>query len=455
MPYGAGVLRDSTAAVLRRTVLERQRSARVPGVHASVVRRGELLWEAGIGTAEVGSERAPSADDQFLVASNTKTFVATMVMQLRDEGRLDLEDRLATHLPGLTHDVSIRDALSHVSGLQREPVGDVWVTLEHPDEDALLREAADAERILRAGDQWHYSNLVYSLLGMLVGRLDGRTWDESLRRRLLDPLGMTRTSLGFDGGPHAHGYYVPPWHDVPRPEPVVDLRGGGPAGGLASTATDLARWTAFVADPDPEVLAPDTMAEMARPRAVVDLDRWQVAMGLGFFLLRSPGARVLTGHTGGMPGHVTGVLTHRESGTAAIVLMNSSTPGDPAALAASLVDTALDRDPPEPEPWRPGREVAEDVLPLLGRWYSEGRAWDLVVRAGTLGLRMPEWPTERASWTLEREGEDRYRTTSGLERGEALRVVRRRDGTVESLRWATYRLSREPLGFGEDPSQPG
>ena len=80
-----------TAALLRRTVLERQRSARVPGIHASVVRRGAVLWEAGVGTAEVGTERPPGRDDQFLVASNTKTFVATMVMQLRDEGRLDLE----------------------------------------------------------------------------------------------------------------------------------------------------------------------------------------------------------------------------------------------------------------------------------------------------------------------------------------------------------------------------
>ncbi len=240
----------------------------------------------------------------------------------------------------------------------------------------------------------------------------------------------------------------------PRPEPIVDLRGGGPAVALASTATDLARWTAFVADPDPDVLAPDTMAEMARPRAVVDLDRWQVGMGLGFFLLRSPGGRVLVGHTGGMPGHVSGVFTHRESGTAGIVLMNSSVPGDPAALAASLVDTVLDRDPAEPEPWRPGTEVAGDLVPLLGRWYSEGRAWDLVVRAGTLGARMPDWPAERESWTFLREDEDRYRTTSGAERGEVLRVVRREDGSVESLRWATYRLSREPLGF-EEPSTPG
>ncbi len=218
--------------------------------------------------------------------------------------------------------------------------------------------------------------------------------------RLLDPLGMTRTSVGFDGGPHAHGYFVPPWHDVPRPEPVLDLRATGPAGALASTATDLARWTAFVAAPDPAVLAPETMAEMSRPRALVDTEGWQVGMGLGLFLPRSPGGRVLAGHTGGMPGHVTGVFTHRESGTAGIVLMNSSTPPDPMAFAVELVETVLDRDPQEPEPWRPGTDLPEDLVPLLGRWYSEGRPWDLTVREGNLEVRSPGWPAGRAAWTV-------------------------------------------------------
>ncbi len=140
------MLRDSTRALLARAVLERQRSGRVPGIHASVVRRVETLWAAGVGTAEVGTDRAPTAEDQFLIASNTKTFVATMVMQLRDEGRLDLDDELARHLPGLGHRVTVRDALSHLSGMQREPVGEVWVTLEHPDAQTLLREAGQADR---------------------------------------------------------------------------------------------------------------------------------------------------------------------------------------------------------------------------------------------------------------------------------------------------------------------
>ncbi len=451
MIYRASMVRDSTSAALQRTALERQRTGRVPGVHASVTRHGEVIWETGIGTTEVGAGRAPTRDDQFLVASNTKTFVATMVMQLRDESRLTLDDRLADHLPGLGQALTVRDALSHVSGLQREPVGEVWVTLRHPDAQTLLREADQAATILPAGEQWHYSNLAYALLGQVVARLDGRPWQESLHARLLEPLGLTRTSVGFDGGPHAHGYYVGPWDDVPRPEPVLDLGATGPAGALASTAADLARWTAFVASPDPAVLDPGTMAEMTRPRAFIDTDAWQVGMGLGFFLLRSPGGRVLAGHTGGMPGHVTGVFTHRDTGTAAVVLMNSSTPGDPAAFAAALVDLVLDREPPEPDPWVPGHEVPGDLRPLLGRWYSEGRPWDFSVRQGTLEVRSPAWPAERESWPFERVADGDLRTTSGAERHERLRIVRGADGRVESLRWASYRMTRQALAFDEAP----
>lgn len=442
------MIRESTAALLRRAVLERQRTARVPGLLAVVAHRGEVLWGAGIGTAEVGADRPPTRDDQFLVASVTKTFVATTVLRLRDEGRLDLGDRLADHLPGLTHPVTVRDALSHVSGLQREPVGDVWATLEHPDADALLAEAADAEQILRAGEAFHYSNLVFSLLGQVVERLDGRPWHEAVRHRLLDPLGLNRTTVGFDGGPHAHGYFVPPWHDVPVPEPVLDLKGTGPAGALASTADDLTRWAAFVADPDPDVLDPATMDEMTRPRAFADPDGWKVALGLGFFLHRTPGGRTLVGHTGGMPGHVTGVFVDRSSGVSAVVLANSSTPSDPMATCAELVDLVLDRDPPEPEPWRPGTEVPDELEPLLGRWYSEGRPWDLSVRQGALEVRSPGWAATKPSWTFERLDDDLYRTTSGAERGELLRVLRDDAGAVTELRWATYRVTRGPLPFG-------
>ncbi len=180
-------LRDDTTRALRRIALDRQRVGRVPGLYAAVQRGGSLVWGDGIGRREVGSEAAPGPDDQFLVASNTKTFTAVMVMQLRDEGRLSLDDRVSDHLAEVPHGLTVRQGLAHVSGLQREPVGDVWATLVQPDTEELMAGFSEAESIGRPHDRWHYSNVVYAVLGELVARLDGRSWEESPRARLHCP----------------------------------------------------------------------------------------------------------------------------------------------------------------------------------------------------------------------------------------------------------------------------
>lgn len=447
------VLLDQTIRSLRRTALDRQSTGRVPGLYAAVHRRGELLWGDGIGVVAVGADRTPGPDDQFLIASNSKTFTAVMVMQLRDEGRLRLDERISDHLPEVTHPVTVRQGLAHVSGLQREPIGNVWETMRQPTTEELLTGFAEIEQVGRPHDRWHYSNVVYAVLGELVARLDGRSWEESLRARLLDPLELRRTSVGFDDGSRATGYYVPPYDDVPRPEPVIDLQAMAPCGGMASTARDLVRWSAFVADPDPEVLSPDTMEEMCQPQALRDAEGWTGAMGLGFFLARSTEGRTWVGHTGGMPGHITGVFTHRESGTGALVLMNASVTPAPDLFAVALGEHVVTHDPAEPEPWSPGTELPAELAGLRGVWFLEGAPFVFSVVRGRLEARPQSAPATSPPSVFEQIGEDRYRTVSGRERGELLLVTRDERGVPVKLSWATYRATRDPLAFGESPSR--
>ncbi|MBU2698882.1 serine hydrolase [Pimelobacter sp. 30-1] len=441
-------LRDTTARALRRCVIERQSKGRVPGVAAGVVHRGRLAWYDGVGVADLDRpDHAPGPDDQFLIASNTKTFTAVMVMQLRDEGRLSLDDPLERFLPGTAHrGITIRQVLAHSSGMQREPVGDVWESLVMPDREALVKGFDAAERVFAPHHRWHYSNLMFALLGEVVARLDDTDWYAALRRRLLDPLEMRRTTLGFEGA-HAQPYFVPPHTDVPVRESAPDLAAMAPAGGLASTPRDMATWSGFIADPDPEILAPDTLDEMCQPQIVMDVDRWGGAMGLGFFLMRS-GTRVYVGHTGAMPGHLTGIFTHRESGTGGIVMMNASVCPDPAAFAIELADHVLDHDPEEPEIWRPGTVVPEDLGELVGPWYSEGYPFVFSVREGRLEARAVGLPDHKPSSVFEKVADDVYRTVAGRERGELLRVTRNDAGQVTKLNWATYRVTREAVPFG-------
>jgi CubicO group peptidase (beta-lactamase class C family) len=420
----------------------------VPGVAAGVVRNGELVWHAGVGSADLDEPgRPPGADDQFLIASITKTFTAVMVMQLRDEGRLSLDDTLEKFLPEVAHHgITVRQMLSHSSGMQREPVGDVWESLELPGREELVAGFAEAERVMRPHERWHYSNLMYALLGEVVARLDDREWYDALRRRILDPLELRRTTLGFEGA-RSQGYFVPPHTDVPVPEPVPDLKGTAACGGLASTLTDMATWSGFLASPVEEVLSGDTLEEMCQPQLLMDTDRWQGAMGLGLFLIRS-GTRVYAGHTGGMPGQISGVFTHRESGTGGVVLMNGSVSPDPAVFAVELADHVLDHEPEPPEVWRPGTEFPDELAELVGRWYSEGQPFDFSIRQGRLEARGAMLPEHKPSSVFEKVGDDLYRTVSGRERGELLRITRNPDGKVARMYWATYPVTRDPLPFG-------
>jgi CubicO group peptidase (beta-lactamase class C family) len=442
-------LLDTTTRSLHRIALEKQRDGRVPGLYAAVCRGGEQLWGEGIGRVDVTDERPPGPDDQYLIASNTKTFIAVMVMQLRDEGRLSLDDLLGDHVPEVSHPLTIRQCLAHVSGMAREPLGDVWETLENPTAKELRRDFDDVERVLKPHQHWHYSNVVFAMLGQLVEELDGRSWEESLRTRLLEPLEMRRTSNGFDDGPHVTGYFVPPYDDVPRPEPMLDLKGLAPCGGLASTAADLVKWSAFVADPG-ELLSADTMEEMCQPQILLTTEAWNAAMGLGFFLIRSGTGRTYVGHTGGMPGHITGVFTDRESGTGGIVLMNNTSPPPPDAFAIELADHVVEHDPVEPEPWQPGTSVPDELRPILGRWFSEGQPFVFWVEHGELRARIDKpGAAKLAPSRFELVEDDVYRDISGRERGELLRITRNADGTVDKMNWATYLFTRDPIAFGE------
>lgn len=442
-------LHESTTRALHRIALDKQVKGRVPGLYAGVVRGGGFVWQEGIGSADVSVPQiAPTADDQFMVASNTKTFTAVQVMQLRDEGRLSLDDTLDQHIPEVTRPgVTIRQALSHSSGMQREPVGDVWETLRNPDREELVAGFDEAERVHTPHHLWHYSNLVFAMLGELVARLDGRDWYDSLRARILDPLEMRRTTVGPLGSA-VTGYYVPPYTDVPVPEPLLDVKAVAPCGGLASTPTDMARWSSFVADPVPEVLAADTLEEMCEPQIMTDRQRWTGAFGLGFMLVRS-GTRTYVGHTGGWPGFVSGVFTHRESGTGGLALMNSTSAPDPAAFAVALADHVLENDPVDPDVWRPGTEVPAELADLVGLWFSEGSPFVFSVKQGRLEARAQALPDHKPSSVFEKVGEDLYRTVSGREAGELLRITRDEDGDVVKMNWATYLVTREPLAFGQ------
>ena len=439
-------------ATLRRDLdlklAERQVEWRSPGLAGAVVRNGEPVWDGAAGTSDATDPGAlPTADTQFRMGSITKTFTATLVMQCRDHGLIDLDDALDKHLPGTRHpDLTIRRMLAHLSGLQREPVGDVWESLEGPSIDDLLAGLDEAEAVLPPGRRHHYSNLAFALLGEVVARLRGAPWAEVLQERVLDPLEMRRTST-VRQPPFAAGYFVEPYTGRAVEEAEFPGHGFAPAAELWSTTGDLGRWASFIAEPPAEVLSSDTLEEMCHPQVMFDLDGWKLGWGLGLMLHRR-GERVVVGHDGAMPGFLAGLAVRRPEKVGAVVLANTSSGADPGGLAVELALSVVDDDPDLPTPWRPGREVPESIADLLGVWWTEGNQLVFSAHDGHLEARGAAAPSSSPPAVFAAEGPDQFRVVSGRETGERLRVVRRSDGTVDKLYWATYPVTRDPRAFG-------
>jgi CubicO group peptidase (beta-lactamase class C family) len=430
----------------RRLVLEAQRAGRLPSISAAVFRGEELVWSDALGLADVELRVEATPDTQYAVASITKTFTAASLLQLRDEGKLDLEDLLSKHLPEAAHEtLTLRRMLAHASGLQREPPGEIWESLAFPDEEELLAGLAETEQVLPPMAAWHYSNLAYSLLGIVVARLSGMRFRDYVSERLLGPVGLGRTTWG-PGETAALPYFVDPYSNAVRREPVLELGGKGGESGLYSTTGDLARWGAFLCAPDESVLKAASVAEMHDLNVMAEAD-WTRGWGLGLELWRR-GERVFSGHTGGYPGFLSILAYSRRERVGAIMLTNTSDWPKLGSTGLELAEAALEELAPELEPWAPEEAPPPEIAPVLGRWWSEGSETIFSWRRGKLEARLATWAPEREPSVFEPEGPDRFRVVSGRERGEVLRVARDEAGEVVKLYWATYPFTRTPEVFG-------
>jgi CubicO group peptidase (beta-lactamase class C family) len=443
---------EGLAAELRAVVAKAQSEQRVPSVAGAVVRGGEVVWADAVGLTDAEQGEAATPDHQYRIGSITKTFTAVGVMQLRDAGKLDLEDRLDAHLDVPARgDLTLGRMLAHGSGLQREIPGNVWETLDFPQSpDELLASLEQAEAVLAPGERWHYSNLAFILLGEVVARLSGMPYEAYVEQRILQPLGLTRTSFSPQP-PMALAYSVEPYSDVVRREPMLVERKGGiaAAGQMWSTVGDLCRWASFLADPDAEVLAPESLELMTSVQTMADPYRWSLAWGVGLMLARKDD-RIYCGHDGGMPGYVANVLVSREERLGAAVLVNGENV-DPAELSLALIDKTRERFPPEAPPWEPQPGPPAELATALGRWWSEGTEFVFRWHGGHLEARAADAPAWQPWTRFEPLGDDRFRTAFGRERGELLRLARAADGAVTRMYWATYPLSRAPEVTGTAP----
>jgi CubicO group peptidase (beta-lactamase class C family) len=422
----AGSVRpDVSRAEHHQAVIDRyQAERRLPSLVAGVLDGPELAW-SGFAGAE------SSTDLQHRIGSITKTMTALLVVQCRDEGLLDLDDPIGRVLPaGGYADATVRALLAHVSGMQSEPVGPWWERSPGVSVEALLAANDGSGAVFGPGEHFHYSNLGYGLLGAAVERLRGAPWPELVAERVLQPLGMSRTSY-LPEPPYAEGFSVHHLAGTLTSEPLHDTGAMAPAGQLWSTIEDLTAFAAFLADGNPEVLADDSLAEMRQPVPPA-LD-----YGLGVRLVPYR-AGVLVGHTGSMPGFQATLFADPLNKVGVVALTNGTTGFSGDELALALLG---DHTPAPLEPWRPATEVPEWAEELLGYWHWGNSAFE--VRWHDDALEWRDLARSRVAERFTREG-DRIVGVAGYHHGETLHVVRHHDGRIRRLECATFVYTRRP-----------
>jgi CubicO group peptidase (beta-lactamase class C family) len=431
-------------------------AARVPALSAAAGRAGEVVWADVAHASWAGS---PTPEHAFRIGSLTKPMVAVAVLRLVAEGVVRLADPIGKHLPEApAPDATIRHLLTHTSGLQSEFPGQWWERHGGPTWDELVRSGV--ERLWEPGEQYHYSNPGFAVLGRLLEVVRGHGWNSVLRDEIWGPLGMTATGR-VPVGPHVTGYAVHPHAELVHHEPVAEFRAAGPAGEVWSTPSDLVRFGMWLVggeadrDAGEAVLPLALRRNLAVPRVVVDDagpagGPWATAHGLGVRVRQDGSVRTI-GHGGSVPGFTADFRADAATGDV-VALCGSSTHGvgGGAGLLAALQGAVA----PAPVPLgalRVGDGVGRGAGSMSGRGFEQGAItgtwyWGpfphivSIDAAGRVDLRSPDGGR---GTVFDDVGGELRGVEGGYWRGERFEVREAGDGAV-ALNVGTFHFTRAP-----------
>ncbi|MGN9796097.1 serine hydrolase domain-containing protein [Streptomyces sp. OZ13] len=288
------------------------------------VTRGDNSFVVTSGIAELGSDRPVPADGRFRISCITKPFVAVVVLQLVAEGRLDLDRSVESYLPGLLpygEKITVRNLMQHTSGLYNymdsfQKPGDRFLRdrYKHYEPEDLIAIAAAKPLEFEPGTKFAYCNTNYFIVGLLIKKITGRSYREEITERVLEPLGLTETTLPGDDpnipGPHARGYMQ--IGGEPVDVTLMNPSEAGCAGEIISTTADLDRF--FCALFDGTLLNEPEFTEMTTPLPPEMIENLPMGIGygLGIMKLENDDDLDLWGHGAGIPGYATFAATTRD-----------------------------------------------------------------------------------------------------------------------------------------------
>lgn len=345
------------------------------GMTAAVVRGNDTLLFRPYGKADVEWDVPMPVDAMFEMGSVAKQFTAVGILQLRDEGKLTLDDTITRWLPDFDmrgHTVTLRHLLSHTSGIgdftEAPEFGALISNVRWPRDSAyvlLKRQPA----LFAPGEMQLYNNSGFWLLGLVIERASGMTYEQYVEQRIFAPLGMSRSMYcnSMENVPRrAHGYFVAPGGVVMRAW-TVSHTWPFAAGSICSSLGDMVTW--LQALHGGRVLSPASYAELIAPGRIND--GTPLRYGMGLQVGPDPSGLHYLGHGGRGPGFWVEVGWYPESRMAVVALINNIGPLDPQEVVTRLADEVLGWREPAP------RRFTGDAAPLIGRYAGPGRTVDV------------------------------------------------------------------------------
>ncbi len=338
----------------------------LPGIAVGVVADQELIWAKGFGFADVENKTPMTPATKFRMASHSKLFTATAIMQLRDAGKVRLDDPVAKYLPWFRIQpsepddppITIEELLTHSSGLPRE-AGPHWSELDFPSGDGVQKYVVEHQAAYPPEVRWKYSNLGFTIAGMIVEAVSGEKWAGYVQKHIFDPLGMNGSSVDREVEGLATGYGRRMPDGSRKKMPFVDARAMAPATGITSNVEDMAKFVSLQFRKGKvggiQILSTGALREMHRVRMLEN--NWTRGNAIGFAVNREKD-KVYVGHGGSYFGYKTQTFIQLDEKVGVIVLTNGddSVPSDIAAHLMQTVGEAVAKataPASKPIPWDP------------------------------------------------------------------------------------------------------
>jgi CubicO group peptidase (beta-lactamase class C family) len=404
---------ESRLATLRERLEKRRIESNVPGLALAVVVGDEVVLATGFGLRDVEKELPVTADTLFAVGSTTKAFTAALTAILQKDGLLDFDAKAVDHVPGFAlHDpkalkaATIRDLLCHRIGLGRTDM--LWMSGDASREQ-VLAGAALAEPRSPFRKAFHYNNVMFLAAGMAQEKAAQKPWEDLLRERILEPLGMSDTVLTIEAmqasDDFALGYVYEKEQASYRHVPMRRLHNIAPAGCINSSASDMAKWIAMLLAEGKvgatELIDVDLLEEMWEPYIDVGAG---VRYGLGWMLHAWQGKRVVE-HGGNIDGFAAQVGLLPDERIGYVLLANvSATPLQGESLAIVFESLLPHLVPPDA-----GAIDARELAKYEGKYHFEPMAADFEAKVdgGVLALDVPgqmlyalRWPDAEGKWVF-------------------------------------------------------